>query len=542
MTLSTPPAVADAPPAVPGRRQVPRGWALAAVVAVLAVGVVLRCITPGPLWLDETLSVNIARLSPAELLRALHHDGSPPFYYLLLHGWMALFGTGDQAVRSLSVVISVAQLPLFWLLARRLAGPRVALVTLLVAASSPFAVRYASETRMYGLLSLEALLLGLALHRAGRRPGWRSGVAVFVPAALLLYTHYWALFVLLTLGAVALWRAVRRREPAAVTVVAGLVAAGIAFLPQLPTFLFQSAHTGAPWATGARPQDLLDTVSTWSGPGSWGAGVLVVALLALVVAFAGDRRGTAAPAAEVPGGAAAAAAARGPLVLRGRGVPPGRRWVLALAAPLVVTELITLATHQGFTIRYTSVVWPLWPLCLGFGLVLLGRGRALTVATVLLLVGSLAGSLVTARAPRTQAGQIAARVAALAIPGDVLGYCPDQLAPAVDRALGHVRGAPVLRQVTFADALGPTGVDWRDYAQRVTAADPAAFAAELDRLAGPSRPVFLAAQDGYKPFSDDCARIAEVLRQLRGTPVVQLSPNGRAYERASLLSFDPARP
>ena len=95
----------------------------AAVVVLVAVGVVPRFVQRSPLWLDEALSVNIASLPVGDLLEALRHDGHPPLYYLLLHVWMEVFGEGDVAVRALSGVISVATLPLAWVAGRRLAGP-----------------------------------------------------------------------------------------------------------------------------------------------------------------------------------------------------------------------------------------------------------------------------------------------------------------------------------------------------------------------------------------------------------------------------------
>src|SRR5256885_8101277 len=95
----------------------------AAVVAVVALGVVLRFLTTSHLWLDEALTVNIARLPLSRIPDALRHDGSPPLYYLLLHGWITVLGAGDVAVRALSATFAVATLPLMWLAGLRLGGP-----------------------------------------------------------------------------------------------------------------------------------------------------------------------------------------------------------------------------------------------------------------------------------------------------------------------------------------------------------------------------------------------------------------------------------
>ena len=92
-------------------------------VVALVAGAVLRFSTTSSLWLDEALSVNIARLPAGDLVRWLRHDGHPPLYYLLLHVWTDVFGTGDVAVRALSGVFGLLTLPLAWIAGRRRGGP-----------------------------------------------------------------------------------------------------------------------------------------------------------------------------------------------------------------------------------------------------------------------------------------------------------------------------------------------------------------------------------------------------------------------------------
>jgi hypothetical protein len=87
-------------------------FVVAGIAIVIAIGIGLRFLTKSDLWLDEALSVNIARLPVSQIPRWLKHDGAPPLYYVLLHYWMQVFGTSDVATRSLSGVFSVASLPL----------------------------------------------------------------------------------------------------------------------------------------------------------------------------------------------------------------------------------------------------------------------------------------------------------------------------------------------------------------------------------------------------------------------------------------------
>src|SRR4051812_46724049 len=96
---------------------------VALAAAAVAVGLIFRFWTTSHLWLDEALSVNIAKLPITKIPDALRHDGHPPLYYFLLHFWMRAFGDGDIAVRSLSGVFAIATLPLAWV-AGKLAGGR----------------------------------------------------------------------------------------------------------------------------------------------------------------------------------------------------------------------------------------------------------------------------------------------------------------------------------------------------------------------------------------------------------------------------------
>ncbi len=159
-------------------------------------------------------SVAIARLPLSQLFGALRGDGSPPLYYLLLHVWVQVFGTGDVAVRALSGVCAVAALPLIY----RLAGDRAGPVTLALAAVNPWLIRYATETRMYALEVL-LVLLGLLSLRAVKRIAtpWRVALLAVV-AGLLLLTHYWAfyLYAATALTLLVMWL---RSSHAAVTLI-----------------------------------------------------------------------------------------------------------------------------------------------------------------------------------------------------------------------------------------------------------------------------------------------------------------------------------
>ena len=97
----------------------------AALVLITAVSVLLRT---GSLhdgfWIDEGIAVGIASHDLADIPGLLRQDGSPPLYYLLLHGWLTLFGDGEAAARALSLVFAAITVPVSWWAGTAVAGRR----------------------------------------------------------------------------------------------------------------------------------------------------------------------------------------------------------------------------------------------------------------------------------------------------------------------------------------------------------------------------------------------------------------------------------
>jgi 4-amino-4-deoxy-L-arabinose transferase-like glycosyltransferase len=502
---------------------------MAGVVAAVVPGIFLRFFVHSQLWLDEALSVDIARLPVRQIPGALRHDGAPPLYYVLLHFWMEVFGTGNIAVRGLSGVCSVATLPVMYLAGRRIASKRVGVAAVVITATSPFATHYATETRMYALLALLALLGYLALANAVQRPTRWSLVWVAVATAALLYTHYWSIYLLAAAGGWLVfrswqtWRAgeslsARRRHLAPL---GAMVVGGIAFLPWLPTFLFQAAHTGTPWAEPADFGALVDVVEELAGGGGEFARILAFVLFSLAI-----------------------------LGLFGRGLDP-RHVVLdlhtiprarGLAAVLVGTPAIAIAvgivTGTAFVARYTSVVFPLFCLLVALGVEAFTDHRTaavmLAAASALGLWCSVGGALWS---PRTQAGELASTLRAQAQPGDIVAFCPDQLGPSTVRLLPADLGVQTL---TYPRSTPAGRVDWVDYGDAVKAASPATFAATLLGMAGPGHDVWLVESSGYRPFDDACTTIVDELTAARpeAYEAVETLP-GRYFEHAALYRFAP---
>lgn len=498
-----------------------------ATVLVLLASLVLRFWTKSDLWLDEALTVNLAVHPLHQLPSLLRRDGAPPLFYVLLHFWMGWFGTSDLAVRSLPGVIGVVTVPLAWLAGRRLGGRTAGWAAMLLVATSPFAVRYDTEARMYSLVVLLTVLGFLALDRALRRPRPGNLIAVAAVTGLLLYTHYWSIYLI---GTVALWLAwqVWRgcpewRQGARAALLAGVVGC-LTFLPWVPIFVFQSLHTGTPWATPANFAAMVSAVASFAGGSTSQGRALALIFFALaglgLFGLATDRRHI-------------------ELDIRTR--PLGRPVTIAVAGTLSAAVIGGLVTNSAFDARYASVVFIPLILLVSIGLTVFRDRRVRTGILAVAVIAGLASSVPNITTNRTQAGQVAAAIAGNANPGDIVAYCPDQLGPAVDRLLPAGR----YQQVTFPRGTGPKLINWVDYAATVRAASAPAFAEDLvSRTSAAGRQIFVVWAGGYQAYGYKCEQMVQTLQMNGDYRVKELvvGNTNEFYQPMWMVEFTPTKP
>ena len=196
------------------------------------------------LWYDELYTAEVAPLPIGRLISAvIHGEGTIPYlrdappsyggpYYLVTHLWLTVtrLPADEVGLRLLSLVAAVGGVGVFTRVVGRLAGPGVAVVAGLIAATNPFVVQYSAEARGYGIALLATSLAALGLA------WWLDGK----PRSLLLYglagaaagLAHW--FALLALGGMAVAALLLRRRQAlglvAVTAAAALPAAALILL------------------------------------------------------------------------------------------------------------------------------------------------------------------------------------------------------------------------------------------------------------------------------------------------------------------------
>jgi mannosyltransferase len=237
---------------VPERLERQPSWLIAGVTLIVLVGVSAFIRTryiSGEFWMDEAITTGIASHPLTAIPGILRHDGSPPLFYLLLHGWMGVFGASEAATHALPLLFGLLTIPVGMWAGWSLFGRRAGLMAAVLFAFSSWLTDYAQETRMYELMALLGLIATACFLHAFvfRRRKYLIGFAVAL--ALMLYTHGWALFfgAGAVIALIPVWRASDDRRGIVRDAVMVFVGAGILFLPWLPNFLYQVSHTAAPW-------------------------------------------------------------------------------------------------------------------------------------------------------------------------------------------------------------------------------------------------------------------------------------------------------
>jgi mannosyltransferase len=374
-------------PVAAARRSLPRHGIRALIAGVLAALVAMLGSWHPSLWSDESATINAATRSLSDLWKMVGNiDLVHGFYYLLMHVWIDLFGTGTFVLRLPSALAVGVAGACLYLIANRLAGASVAAVAAVVFAVLPRVTWAGAEARPYALTMALAtactLMLLLALERA--RP-W-----LWTLYSLLLVLGILAnLFVaLIAAGHLVsmIWARHRLTRSQWVLWLLSTIAAGLVCSVFLLSALDQAGQLGErsfsivdlaqnvavnQWFLGDTPTTStgVSMTSLTADPASWWAPASIALAAGCWVLIA-------------------IAVVRG---LRRSGIDggPGRvvRWMLPWAVvPTVIIGGYSLVATPMYSPRYLSMAAPAIALLIAVGLLALPRPAWRTAVAAILVV------------------------------------------------------------------------------------------------------------------------------------------------------------
>ena len=221
--------------------------------------------------------------------------------------------------------------------------------------------------------------------------------------------------------------------------------------------------------------------------------------------------------------------------------PPSRAFGLAVAGTLAAAVVGGYISRSAFQARYAWVVFVPLVLLVAMGLVTLADRRVRAAVLAATVAFGLASAIPDIWTSRTQAGEVAATLARQGRPGDVVGFCPDQIGPGVNRLLPAGR----YHEITFPRDTGPEFVNWVDYAAASNRGQPSAFATRLETMSAHSHQIWFVWAPGYQTFGTKCEQIEAYLledpafRSHLMFTYGQGSDSWITYEKMALMRFTP---
>jgi hypothetical protein len=193
---------------------------------------VLGSVSPKLLWYDEAYAIFIAGRGFFEAVRLSGADTTPALFVALLSFWLRIAGGATTAVAAFPFLWSIAAIPLAYLLGREFGGAKAGLLAAALVAADPLQVAFATEIRVYSLLSCLAALSVLFLARHVRSGRGGDGLAWVAASLAGFYASYTFLLVFVPEAAYAVW--LTRRDRAGLRRLAWYAAALAAgYLPQI---------------------------------------------------------------------------------------------------------------------------------------------------------------------------------------------------------------------------------------------------------------------------------------------------------------------
>ncbi len=150
--------------------------------------------------LDESQSIWVSTKPVSAILKLTGQDVHVPLYSILLHYWLQFFGSDVLVARVMSIVFLGLSLPALYILTSESSTKKIAFLTVVLYAFSPFIAWYSYETRMYTLFLFVTTLNHIFFLRFIRSETKTNKIPLLMSLILGMYTHYFFLVVVAVEG------------------------------------------------------------------------------------------------------------------------------------------------------------------------------------------------------------------------------------------------------------------------------------------------------------------------------------------------------
>jgi len=204
-------------------------------------------------WTDEIYSAVRAGNPNLPFISAFTDPGNPPFYFILLKFWFAVFGWSEETGTMLSVLLGTFSIVAVYFLVKPFFGRKAALCAALFAAFSGFSIGYSREMRPYILEMALAPLISLALFGFIKKPSLKKLLLYILPSIMMVNTHIYGILYVMANFLFYIALALYRRQWRWKTVLFFLAGNVVIALSFLPYFLYMLLALGSDFSRDFSP-------------------------------------------------------------------------------------------------------------------------------------------------------------------------------------------------------------------------------------------------------------------------------------------------
>lgn len=259
---------------------------------IILFAFVLRAwkLTQQSLWLDELH--NMIEADPATSWGQLFSylkccDQHPPLYFFIEHFTFTIFGHTEGVARSISVIAGTISVWAMWLLGKELYNKQLGYIAAILTCVNYFNIFYSQESRGYIVAFLFATLSFLYFIKLLKAPIRRNIVLYAIFSLLLLYTHYYSLFVVTAQSVLALFFILlEEKRTEKIRLFKAFLFSGIILLvgyaPWVP-FLLQMSAIKSFWIGNVSHDFIISFFKNYFGDASTLVPILTVLLIVYIV-------------------------------------------------------------------------------------------------------------------------------------------------------------------------------------------------------------------------------------------------------------------
>ncbi len=360
------------------------------LLLILALGLFLRIynLSAESIWFDEAFSVMISKRGAFEIINSVLNNAAeknPPLYYVLLHFWVLVFGDSEFSVRLMSVILGSVSIIAIYALGKLLFNKRAGIIAALIIAVSVFHIQYSQEARAYALIALLSIISYYSLMKLTARRSIFYSVLYLVSSILMIYTHYFGLFIIAAQNIFCLTLFLKQRKTGEISIKRWIFLQLILVLTFIPGFSHMLKMRASMQNSFWIEEPTLEMLGQYLVYYSGSVYLLVLFVIFAVVAIIGLRR-----ISGIPGMTRVFKANEN--VNPGLGISQSYRVYLLLlwyAVPILIPMVISVLSTPMFVARYAISVTLAYYLLVSKGIdSLRNRWVVLTIGVVILILST----------------------------------------------------------------------------------------------------------------------------------------------------------